>query len=299
MNFDCEYSLLKNVQYNEQNYLLYLRLTEQQVDFVNEASLEKTMVSMEDKYVAINELLVDKSLQSTEFLIAMCQHHNECGPVEENFFGELEQRCINDTQVIHLLQQLLRYFISTCTVQHVSSILAKRKICAILDDLVSLLPKNMGTFEMGIPEALDELGDDRAVQHLMHTVDTINKEIFSIEEEYKRATRRQKHILRNRCCLALGAFYSTSVENYLEQHLDTKSVRVSCAAALFRMTRRMSYLEQLWGFLQAKKRMSCEFRRFLKQYLVKHGDGEPLIHSCIQWIENRISASSTTSNEEI
>lgn len=273
--------------YNDENYELYLKITEQEDENDTELDMDKRMKFIERKFATYQLLLDDCSIRSSEFLVSVCQHHTECGNIETNIFEELDRRCDILPQVQELLRCLLGYFINTCTVQHVAQLLAKRKDDKIFDSLLSLLPKNFPTFEMKIPQALDALKDVRAVEHLMKIITNISNELYNMEldEENLRAAKKNKLVLRNRCCLTLGAFKDhPKVIEFLQSQLQTKSLKCCCAAALYRITGEVQYLEMVYLAIQEETVLS-HLRPALQEYLQAHASKCELGQACIKLLD--------------
>jgi tetratricopeptide (TPR) repeat protein len=237
------------LEYTEENYQTFQKITDKERD---------------KRVDTIEHLMHDKNNRSTQFILAICASHAECGTVENQCFQELDNRIDQDFNVQVLLRHLLREFSSTCTVKNASQILAKRKDQTILANLIRLLPKDMNLFSMGIPEALDTLGDDVAVEYLVDAVGIDFEKDDNDDGDIFGMGGLGHDLLRVRCCLALGAFGSDKMVQYvLNQALHNNTLSNAAHAALYRITNDEKYLAPL----EEKAQHGEYIDHYIKAYL--------------------------------
>lgn len=186
----------------------------------------------------VERLCNDASAESTQFLAALCwsHPHNE---LEEMAFQALEKRC---PEAIGVVRDVLKDAQSTCTIRSAAHILARQKDIWVFDRLVQMLPGDIRmVFPMEIADALDELGDRRAVGPLAEVLDPGNRVRSNADE----SPIHDRTVARGRAALALGAFDTSEARQALERGLSHPDLGAYCAASLYRLTHDAKHLKSL------------------------------------------------------
>jgi HEAT repeat protein len=141
-----------------------------------------------------------------------------------------------------LVQGLLDHAQSTCTIRSSARILARQKDPGLFDKIIRLLPGDTRmVFAMDIAGALEELGDPRAVHHLVRVLDPEQRGPVAPPSDVDKLFDRTMN--RARSALALGAFEDPAAKAALQRGLDHPELGAYCAAALYRLTREPQRLQ--------------------------------------------------------
>jgi thioredoxin-like negative regulator of GroEL/HEAT repeat protein len=183
----------------------------------------------------VQKLFDDPSTRSSQLLAMYCWWHPH-NKFEDRAFVVLGDR----PDAVPLLQGLLDNATSSCTVGAAASALARSKPHGLLERLLPMLPRDRGVIgsDMDIANALDVLGDERAVPHLIAVLE-------SSPQEHGPPMLSDPVAARERAALALGGFDTAESRQALEALVDDKSLGLACNAALYRMTSDSTFLTPL------------------------------------------------------
>ena len=230
----------------------------------------------------VEELLKQKTPESSKLLAVYCWSHPH-NDLEDRAFIELGNRGANE-----LLQGLLDHAQSTCTIRGAASQLARSKPAGLFDRLVWMLPSDRRTtgMHMDIANALDVLGDARAVPDLIAVLSPENKK----EPDEVTAMMYDTVGARYRAALALGAFDTVDSKQALLKGLENPRTNLACAGAMYRLTGDAKYRAMLE---KAAARDDINAWRVLKRLTDKLPDDQDLKNT-LKKLEERLKANAKT-----
>jgi len=201
---------------------------------------------------AIERLIDDPGLPaSSAFLTALCYRHADHGELENAMFAALQKR---GPDGLYHLRALLERGQSACTLRSAAWALAKMKAPDLLPKLHRLLPNDVRPmWHMNIAGALAELGNPAAVPALIEAMD-----VERVQEDrgpdFWLGMGAGRLYSRFRATLALGCLGGSEAILALEKGLQNDDLRPVCLAALYRATKKASYVEQIMKLSRDERR---------------------------------------------
>ena len=162
---------------------------------------------------------------------------------------------------------------STCTLRMAYKALATLKAPGVFEILVEALPEDTrGAHPMNVAEALDILGDPRAVPHLIEVLNPSFVEEKELESIHDILMLSGHDDARVRAALALGAFDTEESREALTIGTAHPRLGAACHAALYRLTGSKEHRDALLEAAASGDR----YGYLIEDYLVRMGTEESL-----------------------
>ena len=223
-------------EYSKENFATFEALNPER----NEQNGKTSAEAGKKRAETIERLKTEATPTSSDFLAALCWHHEDCGGAEDRIFTALGQR---GKAVEPMLLEMIQHPSSTCTVRAGALCLARMKSEKLYPILAEYLPGDTrSVFHMDIAAALDELGDPRAVPDLIKLLQPEKEKVDGDGEEAHMFSRQAARL---RAILALGAFKTDDARAALQKCLANPTLELNAQAALFRQTGDAAYADKI------------------------------------------------------
>ncbi len=218
----------------------------------------------------IQALIAENSPTALGFLAALCWHHSDHGPLEDQAFAAIEKQGKTGVPTLIALAENAQ---TICTIRQSIHALARLQAKEAYPVMVDALQRDIRPMWVSdAAGALAVLGDERAVPELIKMADVTRVQTAKDRDKQPMNLGDGRLGARIRATFALGAFAGKKKEisKVLNEGLKNEQVAVACRAALYRLNREPKDLDALRAALEQDRKSMARF--YLVQAMADSGN---------------------------